>query len=326
VTRKASSRDVQEKMEPTPTRERAEAEAIFEEVKNWGRWGRDDERGTLNLITPEVVVAAAALVRAGAIVGCGSLDLERTPVNPAPAQRFMTLAPDTQVADYGICRDFLAFAPHGPGITHLDALCHVYYKDLMYNGRPASFVTSAGAQVNSITAVRDGIVTRGVLLDIPAYRGAEFVDPAEPIHVDELVRAEQHFGVVVQSGDALLVRVGRLARRAALGMDAEYLEGRRHLRLAGLDIDCLPWLKERGVALMVSDAGHDALPSPFGPEISPIHIGCLVFMGLYLLDNARLDDLANACRSHSRWSFLFNVSPLNIEACTGSPVNPTAVF
>lgn len=304
----------------------AEAEAIFEEVKNWGRWGADDERGTLNLVTPAVVADAVSVVQAGVTIGCGSLDLLQTAVNPAPAQRFMTLVPDTQSADYGICRDYLAFAPHGPGITHLDALCHVFYKGQMYNGRPASLVTSAGAGANSIAAVRDGVVTRGVLLDIPALRGVEFVDPAEPIRVDELVEAEERFGVVVKPGDALLVRVGRFARRRRLGLEAERLEGRRHLRLAGLDIDCLPWLKERGVALMVSDAGHDALPSPFGPEISPIHIGCLVFMGLYLLDNAQIDELANVCMDRGRWSFLFIVNPLNIEASTGSPVNPLAVF
>lgn len=304
----------------------AEAEEIFEQVSNWRRWGAEDELGTLNLITPEVRSRAMSCVHHGATVGCGVLDLQGSAANPAPALRFVTLAPDTQVDDYGICRDYLAFAPHGPGITHIDALCHVFYKGLMYNGRSAALVTSAGASVNSISALRDGIVSRGVLLDIPALRGERFIDPGEPVQATELDEAERRFGVTVGEGDALLVRVGRLARRELLGIEAEHIEGSRHLRLAGLDIDCLPWLRDRGVALMVSDAGHDALPSPFGPAVSPIHIGCLVFMGLYLVDNARLDALAGECADRGQWSFLLTVNPLNIDACTGSPVNPVAVL
>ncbi|MCK5890265.1 cyclase family protein [Aeromicrobium sp.] len=310
----------------TDPRPQAEADAVFAEVSNWGRWGPDDELGTVNLIDATSVRAGFDAVLTGERIGCGVLELASSISNPAPAQHFMVLAPDTQTADYGICRDFLAFPPHGPGITHIDALCHVFYKGLMYNGRPAADVTSSGAQSHAITAFRDGITTRGVLLDLPRFRGVDFLEPDEPVRSDELSRATEAAGLEIRVGDALVVRVGRRARRDTLGAEAEYLPGSRHLRLAGLDIDCLPWLREQGVSVMISDAGHDALPSPFGPAVSPLHVGCLIYLGMPLVDNAQLDRLAEACASRGRSDFLLTLNPLSIEGCTGSPVNPVAVL
>ncbi len=299
-------------------------ETVFSEISNWGRWGVDDERGTLNLVSPEVVVQATSLVTDGELVACGSMDLVATAANLSPPQHHMLMAGDTAPSGYGQARDYIGIAPHGPATTHLDALCHVFYDGRMYNDRPAGLITSTGAQANSIDAVAGGVVTRGVLLDIPAVRNVDFIEPADLVHVEDLEAAEAAAGIRVRPGDALMVRVGRHRRREVRGAGVERLNGVTNM--AGLDIDCLPWLRDRGVALLGSDAAHDALPSRFSKARAPIHIGALVFLGLHLLDNARLDVLAETCATKGRWEFLFTLAPLDIAGGTGSPVNPVAIF
>lgn len=299
--------------------------AVFDRVRNWGRWGADDELGTLNLVSAENRRRALASVRDAVSIGC-ALPLDTTPsvVNPTPAQVHVLMGGDV-VSDegFGQARDFIGVAPHGPVVTHLDALCHVFFDGMMYNGRPASVMTSTGALANAVSRVSDGIVTRGVLLDIPALRGSEFVDPGDPVTRAELEEAEARGQVRPEAGDAVLVRVGRHTRRQVLGDSAERPDGA--LCMAGMHPDCLSWLHERGVALLGSDAAHDVVPQPFAVR-SPIHVGALVFMGLHLLDNAQLDRLADACRARGSSEFMFAIAPLVIDGGTASPVNPIAVL
>jgi kynurenine formamidase len=303
-----------------------ELRVLYDAISNWGRWGDEDQLGTLNLITPQRVTAATRTVRDGRPVGCGApLDVVADAANPSPPLHHMIMAGDTATTGYGQTRDFIGIAPHGPASTHLDALCHVLLDGRMYNDRPAELVASSGSRVNDLAALADGIVTRGVLLDVPALRGAEFVDPTEPVTAADLERAEEAAGVTVGPGDALLIRLGRYRRREVLGRAAERVEGRLHM--AGLDpTSTLTWLRERDVALLGSDAAHDVLPARLPELRAPVHIGALVFLGLHLLDNAQLDGLAAACREAGRWEFLFALGPLVVPGGTGSPVNPVAVL
>jgi kynurenine formamidase len=299
-----------------------ELPAVFEAVSNWGRWGADDERGTVNLITPDVTARAKAAIQEGAVVGFGSIDLSGTLASADPPTRHVMLNHGENASHgYASATDYVGIDYHGVHTSHFDALCHVFYDGKMYNGRPASLVRATGAESNDVAAYRDGIATRGVLLDIPAVRGTEYIDPLEPIVPGELDAAISRQGTEVREGDALFVYVGRSARRAAAG---DFVDG--VLQVAGLDGSCLTWLHERGVAVLGADGANDALPRKTGVERVPVHIGALVYMGLPLIDNAALDPLAAACRGRSRWDFFTTIAPLSISGGTGSPVNPIAIF
>lgn len=310
--------------------ERASAERmreIFEAVKSWGRWGPDDERGALNLITPKKRAAAAALARSGEVVSCArELPVVPSAENPTPALHFMARAGDACAIEgtggLEATMDFVGVAFHGMAVSHIDALCHVLVDGRMYNGRPASAVKSTGAEAGSIMVAREGIVGRGVLLDIPRLRGVPWLDGDACIAPDELVAAEQAAGIEVGEGDILLVATGRDARREAHG-PWDPIEG----GLAGLHPECIPWLRERDVAVLGSDGVSDPLPNNAAEGWPiPVHQCTLVAMGVHLLDNLMLGRLAEACARHGRWEFLFVVAPLRIEGGTGSPVNPLAVF
>jgi kynurenine formamidase len=297
-------------------------QALFDRCSNWGRWGPDDERGTLNLITPEVRVRAASLVRDGVTVSCAHpVNTVGDNENPSPAMHFMVRAGD--VADgktVTSTADHLAISPHGVAHSHLDALCHFFWQGKTYNGRPVGVVTSAGARANAITIGQDGIVSRGVLLDIPRLWGKDWLEPDEAVTVADLEAAERSSGVQVQSGDVLLVRTGRQARRKTLGpWDSR-------TALSGLHHETGPWLRERGVALLGCDGVSDVRKQPFTVTTHPIHILTLVAMGMQLLDNQNLEDLAAACAARSRWEFMLVVAPLKLIGGTASMVNPIAIL
>ena len=307
---------------PTPDRMRE----IFEGAKNWGRWGGDDEMGALNLITDEARRAGAAAVVAGEGVSCArELPVQPSPENPNPALHMMVRAgDDCLIPGIGLetALDFVGVAFHGMATSHIDALCHVFVNGEMYNGRRAEDVKSTGARANSIMCAGDGIVGRGVLLDVPRLRGTGWLEPNEFIEVAELEACEREQGVEVGSGDILLVATGRDARRAEVGPWDPVTVG-----LAGLHAECVPWLHERGVSVLGSDGVSDPLP---GAGIEgwpmPIHQCTLVAMGVHLLDNLRLDRLSEACGRHGRWAFQFLIAPLRVEGGTGSPINPIALL
>jgi kynurenine formamidase len=216
--------------------------------------------------------------------------------------------------------DYFAIAPHGFATSHIDALCHIFADGKLYNGYPAETVTAHGATRLGIHHLHAGIVTRGVLLDIPALRGVDALAPGEPVYPEDLDAAEERGGVRVQGGDALLVRTGRWRWRDEHGpWDAGSLA-------AGLDASCLPWLHERDVAALGSDCVSDVLPSRVDGVVMPIHMVVIPAMGVHLMDNLDLEALADACREERRWAFLLTVAPLVLRRGTGSPVNPIAVF
>ena len=298
---------------------------IYAATKQWGRWGDDDQRGALNLLTPERVQRATALAREGVVVSCGrELAVAPAPDNPTPALHHMTLAGDVGIrAHPGLqaSADFVGVAFHGMAVSHIDALCHVFVDGQMYNGFPASEVTSVGARKGSIAAGFDGIVGRGVLIDMPRARGVEWLEPGDAIAPDELDRACVAQGVRVEAGDILLVATGRDARRAHHGPWDPYGVG-----LAGLDAECIPWLREHDPSVLGSDGVSDVMPGNDHRWAMPVHSCLLVGMGVHLLDNLDLSRLMSACAERGRWEFLFAIAPLQIGGGTGSPVNPIAIF
>ena len=307
-------------------RDREWFESTFDRVKNWGRWGPDDERGALNLVTAERTASAAATVRTGRTVSC-ALDLatQVAPDNPRPAEHFMITAGDARADNplpgFEQSTDFFGVACHGMAFTHIDALCHIFVDGLMYNGVAAEEVSSHGARRNSIMAAASGICGRGVLLDIPRLRGEGWLTPPARISVGELEQAEREQGVTVEAGDILLVDTGRSRWRRADG------PGIIAQGMAGLDAECIPWLRDRDVAVLGSDGISDAL----GVEATagwamPVHQCVIAGMGVHLLDNVDLVGLAHACAEERRWSFLLTVAPLRLLGGTGCVVNPVAVF
>jgi kynurenine formamidase len=294
----------------------ADVLALHTSLSNWGRWGDDDQLGALHLITPEVTAAGAAGVRSGRTVSCArALNTQAAADNPAPVAHHMI---GTVTEGWGA--DYLAVAPHGFATSHIDALCHVMHEGRLFNGYPAETVTSHGATRLGIHHLNGGVVTRGVLLDIPALRGVDALEPGDPVFPEDLEAAETRVGVRVRPGDALLVRTGRWRWRDDHGpWDLGSLA-------AGLDASCLPLLRERDVAALGSDGVSDVLPSRVDGVVMPIHTVAIVAMGVHLLDNLDLDVLADACAAEERSEFLFTVAPLVLRRGTASPVNPIAVF
>ncbi len=299
---------------------------VFERVKNWGRWGAEDENGALNLITPAKRREAAAAVVSGEVVSCArELAVQPSVENPHPAMHMMIQGgDDCVIPGVGLeaALDFVGVAFHGMATTHIDALCHVFVDGQMYNGFAATEVKSTGARRGSIMCARDGITSRGVLLDVPRTLGVEWIDAKNAITVAQLEAAEKAQNVRVAEGDILIVATGRDARRTKHGPWSPMTDG-----LAGMHPECVEWIHDRGVAVLGSDGVSDALPNiDIHGWAMPIHQCALVAMGVHLLDNLRLDRLADACAKQQRWSFMFTVAPLRIERATGSPVNPIALL
>jgi kynurenine formamidase len=294
----------------------ADVLAFHQSLSNWGRWGDDDQLGVLNLITPEVTAAAAATVTSGRSVSCARpLNTVAAVDNPSPVVHHMT-----GTATEGWGADYFALAPHGFATSHLDALCHVFHEGKIYNGYPIDTVTAHGATRLGIHHLQAGIVTRGVLLDLPGLVGLEALEPGTPIFPEDLEAAEERAALEVRHGDVLFVRTGRWRWRDRHGpWDATNLA-------AGLDASCLPWLRGRGVAALGSDCVSDVLPSRVEGVPMPIHTVAIVAMGLHLMDNLDFDQLAVACAEEVRWAFFLTVAPLVLRRGTASPVNPIAVF
>jgi kynurenine formamidase len=210
---------------------------------------------------------------------------------------------------------------HGTNVTHVDALSHVFWDRKSYNGRPAELVNAMfGATNLAVTGVRNGILTRGVLIDVAALRGVDWLQPGDGVFPEDLEAAEKRSGVRVSEGDAVLLRTGYGRRKRAAGALAPH-EGQ-----AGWHAACLPWLHERGVALIGCDTAQDAVPAGYSQVALPIHMVGIVAMGLWLVDACDLEDLAATCARLGRSEFCLSIAPLRIEGGTGSPVNPIASF
>jgi kynurenine formamidase len=297
--------------------------ALFAAVSTWGRWGETDQRGALHHLTPARVVAAAELVRAGRTISLSfPLNTVAAAHNPRPATHRMTMLPDRDAdpGSLGFAKDVVGFDYHSDTHSHIDALCHVAFHGSLYNGQPCENVTSEGAAVGSIEVLQDGLVGRGVLLDIPRLRGMPWLEPGEQIFADDLEAAERSQGVTVGQGDILVVRTGHARRLGELG--PWETAGAK----AGLHPTAMLFVAERRIAALGSDGNSDAAPSTTEGVAFPIHVLAVNAMGIHLLDYLQLEDLRLACEASGRWEFLFLAAPLRIVGGTGSPVNPIAIL
>lgn len=315
---------------------------LFELVSNEGRWGPDDELGTLNFITPDKRRAAAALVQAGETVSLAHpLLAQPTQTRPQQVDHRMLYwnAPDNPMGAPASAGDYLGLEIHQHGVTHLDCVSHIGSRDgRVYNGRPFDQVaTKDGLSHGSVHAQRNGIVSRGVLLDVAGALGLDWLQPQHQISVSDLLAAERHGDVRVQSGDVIVVRAGVEAREAIHGPSP---------LVPGPAPNAIRWLHEREVAVYAGDAPEhvteagarilgllpeqqpgsaDSHPPTSGFPL-PLHQIGIPAMGLVLLDYCRVEELADRCRQFGRYEFLFVAAPLVIPGGTGSPVNPIAVF
>ena len=301
--------------QPVPTKE--EVESYLKDRRNWGRWGDKSGAGTINLITQEKRLSAVKLVKTGRSVSL-SRPVRKGPAidNPHPALHYMSKEELTE--GNGLAFDFFGVFYHGPATTHIDAVCHVWTWNAMWDDHdPSEEITFDGSRFGSVDAWADGILTRGVLLDVPKYRKKPYVTMDEPLHGWELEEIVEKQGVTIEPGDAVVVYSGREAYVAAHGV---YGGGAPQ---PGLHASCLPFIKNSEMSVLVWDM-MDSIPNEYGLPFT-VH-GAIPAHGVALLDNALLQPLAEACAQEGRYDFMLTVNPLVIVGGTGSPVNPIATF
>lgn len=295
---------------------KADVDRMMQELSNWGRWGKDDRLGTVNLITPAKRRAAAALVREGFSISMArDADTRSAPDNPTPFVHKMS----PPVLDQFNMDEFDIFF-HGPGQTHMDALSHVFHQGLMYNGFQQSDVTATGAKFLGIADYRDGIFARGVLVDIPRMNNLPYLDGSTAIYPEDLDAWEKKTGVRIESGDVVFIRTGRWARRADKGPWDIGVES------AGVHASTARWFKQRDIAILGGDGSLDVLPSGIPGVEFPIHQLLIVAMGTPMFDQCDLEDVARAAAARNRWTFLLTAAPLRVPGGTGSPINIIATF
>lgn len=299
--------------------------AYFDRFSNWGRWGADDTLGTLNLISSEKIRTAVSLVREGLTVSCAREVAFAPKPDPGealiPPIHFMQASGESADPEgSGSAVDWAGLPLHGMYVTHLDAHSHVFWRGRMYNGQPASAVrTDRGATAGGVDLVRNGIFTRGLLLDVPRAVGHPLESTAA-VTREQLEKAEAQTGLVVEPGDVVLVRTGYGAsRKNRVPKDPSPDQ-------PGVGTDCLPWMFDRSPAVLATDTATDPTSAHGGRVRAPVHSVCMVAMGMWVIDGCDLETLAETCERLGRWEFLFSAAPLRLKNSTGSPLNPIAVF
>jgi kynurenine formamidase len=296
--------------------------ALFKHLRDGLPWGAGDRRGALNFLTPATVLTAMAEVRQGRCVSLASpIRDEAAADNPDPAVHQMTgTAADAKPEGLSFATDRFSMNVHGNADSHIDALCHVMFDGSLYNGVPASSVTGKGAAELSIGLAADGIVGRGVLLDVPAVRGTEWLEPGDHVTEADVLAAEQAQGVRIGRGDLLFIRVGHGQRRRQQGAwDAASAR-------AGLHPSVMPLLADRQIAVLGSDSNNDTAPSMAEGVDFPVHVLAINALGLHLLDYLQFESVLPVCVRSARWTFLCVIAPLRLQQGTGSPVNPIAIL
>jgi kynurenine formamidase len=295
----------------------------MKELSNWGRWGADDEIGTLNLLSAEGTrESCTRLVTRGETISCARpLRVGPTKV---PGTEFVhhMLQSGEAVAEKGFAStsDWFGSGIHGFEYTHLDSPAHVIFDGQLYNGHPASSCTTArGALKCGIELAGGGIVTRGILFDGPTHFAKDYLEPGDVITAADLEAWFSAVGVTPRPGDALLVRLGR-DRWEQHGI-LDPVNG-----APGMAPDTARWLRAHDTVILASDYISDAIPSLDEECRLPVHGLAIVALGMWVLDNAELGALARRCREEATHEFLFMVSPLVMHHGTGSPVNPLAVL
>lgn len=308
--------------------------AIAQQVRNWGKWGPDDELGTLNYVTPDTIAAAARLATSGKVFALG-IPLQREGPQSGTRQRFNPIhamfrdggdAPRTpaEIATaqgYGGSDDWIVMPLQCA--TQWDSLAHIFYEGKMWNGYDCALVTSTGAAKNSIDKTKSKLVGRGVLLDVARFKGVRSLEPGYAITVADLEATAAAEKVQVRRGDFLLIRTGHMTRyleRASWsGYDSD--------DFPGVSIHTAPWLHAREIAAIASDNyAVEVRPSELRPAFrNPFHVVAIPNMGLTLGEIFFLDELAEDCARDGRWDFLLVAPPLPVTRAVGTPINPYAM-
>ena len=294
----------------------AELLDLMESCSNAGRWGDDDELGTLNLLTPEGRRSAAALVTDGHVVPLG----RPWPMSGSTVAAHPVVHRMLHTTDGTSAIDVLSVTPHDPQLTHVDALGHIFFHGRGYNGRAEHDVVLAGGLSSlSVATMRAGVFTRGVLLDICAARSVPYLAADDYVTVADLESAEEQAGVSVRSGDAIVLHVGRAER-----LDDQELRDHPVPR-AGIHASALPWLHDRDVAVFLGDC-TERLPPEQSSVPLPLHQIGIVAMGLCLIDGALTSELAATCARLGRYEFLLSCTIPEVPGATGFPVQPLCLF
>lgn len=297
----------------------------MKELSNWGRWGKDDKVGAVNLITPAKRKEALRAVRDGFSVSMARrAEVEPAVDNSRPITRVMNgpgrgTNPGSAPQDISGASDTITISYHGFVHTHMDAFCHRAYKGLMYNGMPMTEVTDKACNMGSVFAWKDGIISRGVLMDIPRLKGVEYLEPGTSIYPEDLDAWAKQARLKIEPGDIVLIRTGRWALRDSRGPYSTS-------QLAGLYITCAKWLRRHDAAVLGGDGAQDVHPSGIDGIAEPVHALALVAMGMPIFDNLDLEAVAKAAAERNRWEFLVTASPVAVPGATGSALNPIATF
>ncbi len=286
----------------------AQVDQWMQELSNWGRWGADDQLGTVNLITPAKRRAALALATTGEVVSLSlPISIVPPPDSPDSTAAFTSLRVSNIPSGFLMERQQVAF--HGSTVSHLDALCHAHHKGKIYNGHAlAEIFDENGCSRMGISGLAGGIVTRGVLLDIPRLKGLDALESGTHVYPEDIEAWERRTGVSVSAGDAIFLRTGRW----------------KNDNRSGYDITVAPWLKQRDVALIGSDGTQDVGQIP--GTVLPFHKLVLVALGANIFDNMDLEALSETAVRLNRWEFLLVAAPIPNPGGTGSPLNPLAIF
>jgi len=297
---------------------RADFDRLMQELSNWGRWGKDDQVGAVNLITPAKRKNALRSVNDGVSVSMARrAETEPALDNPRPITRTMTGTGRT--TEISGASDTITIAYHGFVHTHMDAFCHRAFNGLMYNGMPMTEVTEQACNKGSIFAWKDGIISRGVLMDIPRLKGVDYLEPGTRIYPEDLDNWVRQAHLKIEPGDIVLIRTGRWAVRDAKGpYDTS--------QLAGLYVTCARWLRQHDAAILGSDGAQDVHPSGIEGIAEPIHALALIAMGMPIFDNLDLEAVSREAARRNRWEFLVTASPAAVPGATGSVLNPIATF
>jgi kynurenine formamidase len=299
----------------------AEYEALFKSISNWGRWGKDDQLGAMNLITDAKRKQAAKLVKHGIAVSLSHTAVTETTADmPAPFE----LSGGGSTFKYSF---------HSTTHSHLDAICQFDYKGQLFNGWQIKDTKSAkGCTTLDVDALKNGLTTRGVLIDIPRLRGVKYLEPGTPIYPEEIEAWEKKAGVKIGPGDAIFLRTGRWLRRAEKGpwqlFPAPPGEGE-----AGYHVSCPAWFKKRDVAIVGADVSNDVTPhvEVAGEVLSltrgmPVHSLTIVALGGIIIDALDLEAVAETAARLNKWEFMLVGAPPRVTGATGGLINLTAIF
>jgi kynurenine formamidase len=302
----------------------AEFDDLFESVKNWGRWGPGDDRGTLNYIGAREIQRAAGLIEQGTQISMAlPVNTSAGPDNPRPALHYMRALHGTRATGVTMATDFFGLECHGMAHTHVDALCHVAYRGLLYNGLPAGAVSASGATSLDVAAYSSGIVGRGVLLDIPRLRGVSWLEPGTAVTGAELQMAARAESVSVGTGDILVFRTGQHRRRAELGRWDNDVTGEGR---AGLHASAIRTLHDWQIAAFLPDGDGETIPGTVDGVDRPVHALQVAAMGMAVSDSLDLEQIAVACAERGRYDFMVVATVLPIAGGTGAPWNPVALL